>query len=393
MAKIKRNDLCPCGSGKKYKKCCWLKEVPPPSPETIKEVTEIFQRKMQERKKEELILQEKGIFINYIHPCSYVNPKTNQKVKAWALGNQLFHTRPEHETFHDFIVGHLLKDVMGKEWWDGQLQAQKKHFLFQCFLNWEEWRKKSFTEKNKIDENTCYAIADGWVKTLLSLAFDICSLEHTQQLPDHLLRRLKNHGEYQGAHYEIAVAAMFSRLGCKIDFLDKEQVTTPHCEFIATHNDTGVEISVEAKSRQRPGIKHMEGKENKYKQLRGDVQKLFNKALKQNPKDKPFIVFIDINSPLTPEIPMEKKQWFLDIEKMLNTYPKPTKENPEEYTGIFFTNFSSHYDASNKSLPNEYLAVIPNYAIYPMPNHIFGNILLKAVQNYGFVPNVTEESD
>jgi len=27
MSKISRNDLCPCGSGKKYKKCCALKEV------------------------------------------------------------------------------------------------------------------------------------------------------------------------------------------------------------------------------------------------------------------------------------------------------------------------------------------------------------------------------
>lgn len=25
--KIGRNALCPCGSGKKFKKCCWKKEV------------------------------------------------------------------------------------------------------------------------------------------------------------------------------------------------------------------------------------------------------------------------------------------------------------------------------------------------------------------------------
>lgn len=25
-AKVGRNQPCPCGSGKKYKKCCWLKE-------------------------------------------------------------------------------------------------------------------------------------------------------------------------------------------------------------------------------------------------------------------------------------------------------------------------------------------------------------------------------
>ena len=28
--KIGRNDPCPCGSGKKYKKCCWLKDFKNP---------------------------------------------------------------------------------------------------------------------------------------------------------------------------------------------------------------------------------------------------------------------------------------------------------------------------------------------------------------------------
>ena len=26
VEKAGRNDLCPCGSGKKYKKCCWFKD-------------------------------------------------------------------------------------------------------------------------------------------------------------------------------------------------------------------------------------------------------------------------------------------------------------------------------------------------------------------------------
>jgi hypothetical protein len=37
MAKIGRNDLCPCGSGKKYKHCCYGKEVPSSIPEGAKE--------------------------------------------------------------------------------------------------------------------------------------------------------------------------------------------------------------------------------------------------------------------------------------------------------------------------------------------------------------------
>jgi len=384
--RIGRNDPCPCGSGKKYKKCCLLKQVPPSSPEMIKEVMEFFQKQEVEKR----ALQEKGIFINYVNPCTYTNPKTGQKVKAWALGNRLFHTRPEHETFHDFIVDHLRKHVMGRDWWVEQLQAQQKHFLFRCFIKYDEWARKNAIEANKVDEHTWHATTDGWAKTLSSLAFDICSLEHTQQLPEYLLRRLKNRDEYQGAHYEIAVAAIFSRLGCKIDFLDKEKITTPHCEFIATHNETGVSIAVEAKSRQRPGVKHMAGKTDEQRLLRGDVQKLFNKALKQNPEDKPFIIFIDINSPLTPAIQMEQKPWFKDIEKMMGTYSRPSKEKPEEYAGLFFTNFSPHYNTESESAPNEYLTIIPLYAIHPMPNPIFGNMLLNAVQNYGFVPNIIE---
>ena len=137
----------------------------------------------------------------------------------------------------------------------------------------------------------------------------------------------------------------------------------------------------------------MVGEVDENKQLRGDVKRLFDKALTQNPKDKPFIIFIDINAPLTPNTPMEKKPWFGDIQNMLSLYPQPTKEKPEEYTGLFFTNFSPHYNAENESSPNEYLTVISMYANYPMPNPIFGNMLLSAVQNYGFVPNVIEDKE
>ncbi|KKT16336.1 MAG: hypothetical protein UV98_C0031G0006 [Parcubacteria group bacterium GW2011_GWB1_43_6] len=385
--KVGRNNPCPCNSGKKYKKCCLSKHMQPP----IKEIIEMAMNVLKKQQEERLALQGRGIFVNYVKPCTYINPKTGQKVRAWALGSRLFHTRPEYETFHGFIIDHLQKQVMGKDWWVEQLQAQQKHFLFKCFIKWDEWRKRNATEKNRADEHTWYAITDGWAKTLSSLAFDVCTLEHTLQLPEYILKRLRNRGEYQGAHYEIAVAAIFARLGCRIDFLDKDKHTTPHCEFIATHNETGVSIAVEAKSRQKPGVKHMAGTSEQERLLRGDVERLFKKALTQNPKDKPFVIFIDVNAPLTPSISMENKPWFKDIRNILEKYPAPTPDNPEEYTGLFFTNFSPHYDEEKESSPNEHLVVIPLYAKYPMPNQVFGEMLLKAVQNYGFVPNIMED--
>jgi len=393
MEEVGRNSPCPCGAVKpdgkplKYKKCCWLKRIPPPPQEVIDGAIKMFQKYEAER----LALQEKGIFINYVKPLTYTNPKTNKKVRAWALGSRLFHSRPEHETFHMFIADRL-KDTLGREWWVEQLQAQQKHFLFKCFIKSDEWARKSATiEANKVDEHTWYAITDGWAKTLHSLAFDIITLEHTKHLPDHLLKRLRNRGEYQGAHYEIAVAAIFARLGCSIDFLDTTVTSVTHCEFVATHKETGVSIAVEAKSRQRPGVKHMGGTAEPERLLRGDVQRLFNKALAQNPKDRPYIIFIDVNAPLTPTVLMENKPWFKDIDRMLENYPVPTPQKPEEYAGLFFTNFSPHYNEENSSDPNEYLTVIPQYSLHPMPSGIFGDMLIRAVQNYGFIPHITED--
>ena len=94
---------------------------------------------------------------------------------------------------------------------------------------------------------------------------------------------------------------------------------------------------------------------------------------------------------ITPSKSMENKTWFKDVQNMMEKYPAPTPDKPEEHTGLLFTNFSPHYDGENESSPNEYLTVIPLYAKYPMPNPVFGEMLLKAVQNYGYVPNIVED--
>lgn len=394
--KVGVNDPCPCGAKKsdgtpiKYKKCCLLKQ-PSFSNEEIEKIKSAFIKKDLEIKMEKDSLEKKGIFINYVKPIDWINPKSKKSSKVWAIGNRVFYDRPEHETFHEFIIDYLKKYVLGYDWWKEQLEAQQKHFLFKCFIKSDEWSKKNATKDNQVDEHTWYAITDGWIKTLSSLAFDICSLEHTLQLPEHIIHRLKNYNEYQGAHYEIAIAAIFSRLGCEINFLDKEKISTPHCEFIATHIETGVSVAVEVKSRQKSGVKHAQGKMDYKKSLKGDVHKLLNSALKQNPKNKPFIIFIDVNAPLTPKMSLENKPWIKDVQKIMHTYPETTIQKPEEYSAIFFTNFSSHYDEEKESSPNEYLAVIPFYSIYPIQNDRFRNMLWEAVQHYGFVPNITKD--
>ena len=45
-AKIGRNQLCPCGSGRKYKNCCMNRSAPPPEP-----ITQVYQKKYNIRLK------------------------------------------------------------------------------------------------------------------------------------------------------------------------------------------------------------------------------------------------------------------------------------------------------------------------------------------------------
>ena len=73
-------------------------------------------------------------------------------------------------------------------------------------------------------------------------------------LPDSLIKRLKDFHKFQGARYEILVAAVFTRAGFDIEWIDDTKASGKHPEFIATHKRTGRKIAVEAKSRRRPGI-------------------------------------------------------------------------------------------------------------------------------------------
>lgn len=300
---------------------------------------------------------------------------------------------PPHETFHEFIID-ILRTTLGREWWHNELESpgEKRHFIVECVLKFNEWQKRRSAKREELAENIWAATPDGWSKSLLALAFDVCSLMHTRHLPEQLLGRLKTKNQYQGARYEIAVAAIFARLGCDIMFLDeKERSTIKHCEFVAAHQETGVSVAVEAKSRHRLGVLHTQGIKEAERLLKGDVQRLLNRALRQNPGDRPFMIFVDINSPPTPGVRMEQKQWFKDIKRMMRGYGTPTPEVPHPHNGIVFTNYSYHYQTEKEAEPGEHLLVIPRYSRFPLPNPDFLRMLGSALANYGNVPNLDLE--
>ena len=95
------------------------------------------------------------------------------------------------------------------------------------------------------------AIRDGILSALLALAYDLYVLRNYSKLQDEVVARLRHPDQFQGARYELFVAATFIRGGCDIGYEDESDGSKKHTEFVAKHQKSGFEMSVEAKARQR----------------------------------------------------------------------------------------------------------------------------------------------
>jgi len=390
--KIGRNKPCPCGSGKKYKNCCLYKDNYNNSTYSITEVTptpEIIalrEKTHKENTQRMKMFESIGIYIDFVKPVLFKGKK------FWALGNRIYYNRPPNETFHEFIIS-ILHQTVGDDWIKKQhtLSEENQHFIFRCFQKYKEWLKNNCISKNRIN-GLWAAQPDGWTLALLSLAFDISILIHKEHIPEQLLNRLKNKDHYQGARYEIATSSLFGRMGYKIDFLDEKNINTTHPEFIAENRITGEKVAVEVKSKHREGVLHQNGTTTEPEHLLwGDIQRLFRQALKQNPGNMSFIIFIDLNAPSSPEIIWEKKPWLKDIKKMLDKAPQYDEYNTDPCNAIIFTNYSYHYQTENEAKSGEYLLTSSLYPTYTIKDLDFFKKLGKALRSYGNIPNLDIE--
>lgn len=80
--KIGRNEKCPCGSGKKYKKCCLLKD------EAIKRAIPMLKQQMEEGRLKTVALEARGIYENYVKPIDFNGRR------VFALGKIVYYDRP-----------------------------------------------------------------------------------------------------------------------------------------------------------------------------------------------------------------------------------------------------------------------------------------------------------
>ncbi|MFZ5774509.1 MAG: YecA family protein [Thermodesulfobacteriota bacterium] len=69
MPKPGRNDLCPCGSGQKYKKCCLGKRAAVPARPAIPSVTAAVVRLQETAAAKKAVLRAMGVFILFATPA------------------------------------------------------------------------------------------------------------------------------------------------------------------------------------------------------------------------------------------------------------------------------------------------------------------------------------
>lgn len=363
--KIGRNDKCPCGSGKKYKKCCFLLGIDP-----IKKL---------------LSQSETGEQGGLLTGRPIINTEFEQH-RVVAVGSRIYPQLPINVTFHQFIII-FLKDILGTEWGtnENKKPIEDQHIL----VKWLNEMGQLFRDAPHRVEDVAKDIKSveptGNVQSLLAFAYDIYSVYHCANLPDELMNRIKNEDQFQGAKYEIAVAAIFVRAGFKIDWLPKSE--DKHGEFVATHKKSGEKIVVEAKSRHRMGVLTTPGIQGDLTKVKTEVTQLFNKALKKSDYGLPFMIFIDINLPLTDEVNPLNRKWVDDIRKMLEKYNIGTIENPDKFTTLFITNFSWHYYQQSIGIKkSETVTIIPLFPKNKLINQNTITLLHRATEEYGIIP-------
>lgn len=242
MSKIGRNAPCPCGSGKKYKRCCGVIGSATLLPQS-QATSQIPQNALLEFRRQEAREHQRRLMQGLGRPIISFESNGYRMV---AVGKEIRWSN-RWKTFHDFLIDYI-KYLLTPEWGAAELakpEAQR-HPLFRWFSKAGEYQR-SIAAAAKPDEILSAAMT-GAIKAFLGLAYDLYLCAHNAELPPLLLKRLRNPATFEGAVYEAYVIGLFARAGFSIKMEDEEDPTKMHCEFVATHKETGRKFSVEAKA-------------------------------------------------------------------------------------------------------------------------------------------------
>jgi hypothetical protein len=307
--------------------------------------------------------------------------------RARAVGTEVVF-RPITETKHEFFVS-VLTNTLGSDWKAEQnkLGATARHPVGEWLDEWDEMRRPGSSKprrKRSEGDGVYSADATGNLSSLVALSWDVYTLRHAMalSLDDAIAKRLGNRDQFQGARYEIAVAAVMVRAGYAIEWLTDTSRKLP--EFIARDRKSGVEIAVEAKSRVRPGVLGKAGDRPSENELRADLGRLLRDALEKETDGRPLVVFLDLNMPPSGEPPTQ--EWVRKLhDEVMAPLGESSAANPDRFSVAVLTNFSWHWHGTEPSHGSATAVVVPLHPVVPLRSPDVDRVR-EAVQQYGWVP-------
>lgn len=337
MAKIGRNEKCPCGSGRKYKKCCInankrgfqrirSEQVPP-------EVLAAFE---QHKAKELTRAQQQGLG----------NPIVSFESNGYrlvAVGN-VVHWSKNWKTFHDFLLTYI-KKVMGGEWGNSEIAKpyEKRHPILQWYHQVCAYQAKTIQEPGQVSSAPIIGVVEAYLRlayNLYLLGHNTIKNEYSEKLQKRLIKRLKDRDNFPGAYYETFVSAILIRAGYEVEPTDEVGGGEKLCDFTITNKISGQQYNVEAKAINRSGA--LGAQQNTTQaDLRQNVRDQLYKALRK-PTSLPRIIFIELNLPDI--VTKQDKKWIDEAVAAVHEAETMTiNKKPSEPTYVFITNHPHHY--------------------------------------------------
>jgi len=398
VAKVGRNDPCPCGSGKKYKKCHGNPLLPLASGgSTTGQLSPKAPFSFRELRPDEITPELKSLqaeAINsranpaFTHQFGQVRPPISADYLGYKFvvaGNKVLYQPKEKAQFFTDILLTFVTNTFGKEWFDAEVAKPRgtRHPAFEA-----RYRAMSYMNAQPHDAQGVYkATMTGPMMAYITFAYDLFTVQDNGRLDARLIERLKNCDQFQGARHELFAEATCLRAGFSIEHEDETDGLNRHAEFTATHKASGQRVSVEAKSKHRPGVLGFPGARQAEGEHNLNVGHLLNDAIRKNTA-YPLAVFFDLNLP------------WMTASRLLDMHIPPhplihgtLNRMRRRHLGkdpinlLVVTNHPEHYSAGEEAAPSpQLLSILTDLPVKPVAWPAALMAIHQAANVYGRIP-------